>query len=81
MVLMDDERTASSRFLRRVHAADATDQHREAAATAGGEAGFADMYSALLAVLRARGAAVVPSAEGDVVGTVALVQEAVAGRW
>ncbi len=81
VVLMDDKRTATSRFLGRAQAADATEQHREAAAMAGGEAGFAEMYSALLAVVEACDVAVVPSTEGDVVGTLALVRAAVAGRW
>ena len=81
VVLMDEERSASSRFFGRAHALDATEQHREAAAMAGGEAGYAQMYTALLAVCAARGVAVVPSVEGDIVGTVALVQAAVAGRW
>lgn len=48
---------------------------------AGGEAGFADMYAALQSVVKARDLAVVPSSEGDVVCTVALVKAAVAGRW
>ena len=81
VVLMDDERPASSRFLGRVDAADATDQHREAATMAGGEAGFAQMFRALLAVVEARDVVVVPSVDGDVVGTLALVRAAVAGRW
>ena len=81
VVLMDDEASASSRFLGRVHAADATDQHREAAAMAGGEAGFAQMYEALLAVVEARDVAIVTSTEGDVDRTVARVQAAVAKRW
>jgi len=77
---MDEERTATSRFLGRAQVAGATDQHREAAAMAGGEAGFAEMYSRLLAVVKARDAAVVLSTEGDIVGTVALVGATVAGR-
>ncbi len=81
VVLMDDEASAASRFLGRIHAADATDQHREAAAMAGGEEGFTEMYGALLAVVEAREVAVVQSAVNDVDGTLALVQEAVAGRW
>lgn len=81
VVLMDDERAAYSRFFGRVDAADATDQHREAAAMAGSEAGFAGMFSALLAVVEARDVVVVPSVEGDVVETLAEVQAAVAGRW
>ncbi len=81
VVLMDDKRIATSRFLGRHQAEDATDQHREAAAMAGGEAGFSDMYDALLAVVASRDVAVVASAEGDIVGTLARVQAAVAGRW
>ena len=81
VVLMDDERTATSRFFNRVQAPEVTAQHREAAAMAGGEAGYAEMYRALLAVVEARDVAVVPSTEGDIAGTVALVQAAVAGRW
>ena len=81
VVLMDDEQRASSRFLGRVDAVDATEQHREAAAMAGGEAGFAEMFSALLAVVEPRDVVVVPSVEGDVIGTLARVRAAVAGRW
>lgn len=81
VVLMHDERTAASRFFGRVHAPGATEHHREAVAMAGGEAGYAQMYSALRAVVEACDVTVVRSAEGDVVGTVALVQAAVAGRW
>ncbi len=81
VVLMDNKRIATSRFLGRAHAADATEQHREAAAMGGGEAGFAAMYDALLAVVEARDIAVVASTEGDIVGTLALVHAAVAGRW
>jgi len=68
VVLMADEASAVSRFLGRAHAADATDQHREADAMAGGQAGFTEMYSALLAVLGALNVAVVSSAENDVEG-------------
>ena len=81
VVLMDDQRTATSRFFRRVLTPGATRQHQEAAAMAGGEAGYAEMYAALLAVVEARDVAVVPSTEGDIAGTVALVQSAVAGHW
>ncbi len=81
VVLMDDQRPATARFFRRVQAAGASEQHREAGAMAGGEAGYAEMYGALLAVVGARDVVVVPSTEGDIVGTVALVRAAVAGRW
>lgn len=81
VVLMDDDQSASLRFRGRVDAADATDQHREAAAMAGGEAGFAEMYSALLAVVEACDVVIVRSVDGDVARTVALVRAAVAGRW
>ncbi len=36
---------------------------------AGGEASFAKTYSALLAVVEAHDVVVVPSTEGDIVGT------------
>lgn len=81
VVLMDDKPAATSRFFARVHAPGATAQHREAAAMAGGEAGYAAMYEALIAVVEARDVAVVTTTEGDIVGTVARVQAAVAGRW
>ncbi len=81
VVLMDDEASAAARFLGRAHAADATEQHREADAMAGGEAGFTEMYAALLAVLQAPDVAIVRSVEDDVDGTLAAVRAAVAGRW
>lgn len=81
VVLMDDEASATSRFLGRVHAADATDQHREAAAMAGGEAGFGEMDRALHAVAEVRTVWVVASVENDVDGTLASVRAAVSGRW
>jgi hypothetical protein len=81
VVLMDDEASAALRFLGRVYAANVMDQHREAAAMAGGEEGFTEMYGALLAIVEAREVAVVQSAENDVDATLALVQAAVGGRW
>jgi predicted kinase len=82
VVLMDDKRAATTRFLARAHAAEATDQHREAAVMAGGRSGFSEMYDALLAVVKSRDAvAVVASAEGDIAGTLARVHMAATGRW
>lgn len=70
LVLMDSKENAIARFLARADASDAPEQHREAAAQAGGEAGRALMYDALLAVLAARpDAVVVRSAAGEVEGT------------
>lgn len=72
---MDDRQNAIARFLARVDAPDAVEQHREAAALAGGEAELGQLYDGLLAVLAARpGAVVVPSVAGDVEGTLLRLQ-------
>lgn len=82
VVLMDDEDSAASRFLARTDTAVATEQHHEAAAMAGGRAGFAEMYELLQAVVASRrDAQVVASTAGDVAGTVAQVESVLAGRW
>lgn len=82
VVLMDDEDAAATRFLARADAAGATKQHREAAHIAGGRAGFAAMYELLRAVVEARrDISVVASVEGDIAGTLAQVEAALAGRW
>lgn len=47
VALLDDERAAAARFLAREHAPEATEQHLEAAAMAGGESHFDEMYDAL----------------------------------
>lgn len=81
VALVDDEESAAARFLGRAHAPHATEQHREADLMAGGEAGFTEMYAALLTVVQARDVALIRSVEDDVDGTVAAVRAAVAGRW
>lgn len=66
-VLLDDREQAVERFQRRAHSAEATAQHREAAALAGGPEGLRRMYDALRELLPRRPAAkVIPSVEGRV---------------
>jgi hypothetical protein len=80
LVLMDSKASAIARFLARESAPDAADQHREAAAMAGGAAGLARSYDALLSVLAARpDAVVVESVAGDLEGTHLRLRQALAG--
>jgi hypothetical protein len=80
VALMDSKENVIARFLARTCAPDALDQHREAAALAGGEAGLARMYDALLAVLAARpDAVVIESVAGDLDGTRLRLGTALAG--
>ena len=80
VALMDSKQNAIARFLARAAAPEALGQHREAAALAGGEAGLARMYDALLAVLAARpDAVVVPSVAGDLDGTRLRLRTALTG--
>jgi predicted kinase len=82
VVLMDDEQSAASRFLQRTDDVVATQQHREAAAMAGGLAGFSEMYGLLRAVVESRpDVCVVASSDDDISGTLARVEAALAGRW
>jgi predicted kinase len=79
LVLMDSKDNAIARFLARAGAPDAVEQHREAAALAGGAAGLGRCYDGLLAVLAARpDAVVVRSAAGDVEGTLLRLRSALA---
>jgi len=80
IVLMDSKAAAVARFLARASAADASDQHREAAAMAGGEPGLVRFYDDLLAVLAARpDAVVIPSIDGDLDGTYLRLRQVLAG--
>lgn len=80
LALMDSKDNVIARFLARGCAPDASEQHREAAAMAGGEAGLAQLYDDLLAVLAARPDAVlVPSVAGDLEGTRLRLRDALAG--
>lgn len=82
VVLMDDEDAAASRFLARAEGREATEQHLEAAAMAGGRSGFGEMYELLRRVVASRpDVCVVAITEGDVAGTVAQVEATLAGRW
>jgi predicted kinase len=84
VALMDSKQNAIARFLARAAASEALDQHvldqhREAAALAGGEVGLAQSYDGLLAVLAARpDAVVVPSLAGDLEGTRLQLRKALA---
>jgi predicted kinase len=80
IALMDSRDAAIARFLSRAAGPNASDQHREAAELAGGEAGLGQMYDAMQAVLAARpDAVVVQSAEDDIEGTYLRLQQALAG--
>lgn len=80
IALMDSKDNVIARFQTRSSAPDAREQHREATAMAGGEAGLGQMYDALLSMLAARPEAVlVPSVEGDVEGTHLRLRQALAG--
>src|SRR5947209_2153111 len=82
VVLLDAKGSAASRFLARHEAPGATEQHQEAAAMGGGEAGFGELYDALLGVVGARpDAIVVAGTARDAVRTCADVAAAVDGRW
>lgn len=84
VVLMDEEDAAASRFLARTEGREATEQHHEAAAMAGGRSGFGEMYELLRGVVASRPeVSVVASTEGDVAGTLAQVEveATLAGRW
>jgi predicted kinase len=79
IALMDSRENAIARFLARAEAADVSEQHREAAGMAGGEAGLGQMYDALLAVLAARpDAVIVPSMDGAIEGTFLRLRQALA---
>jgi predicted kinase len=79
VVLMDDQEHAIERFMARSRAAGAPEQHREAAAMAGGTAGLTTMYDALLRILTERPAAIViESINGDVPATLRQLQAALA---
>lgn len=80
IVLMDSRQNAIARFLARSAAPDVQEQHREAAAMAGGEADLGQLYDDLQAVLAARPeAVVVHSVAGDVEGTRLRLRQALAG--
>lgn len=82
VVLMDNRAAAIARFHRRLEMADATDQHREAAAMVRGDDDLFGMYDALQELLLAQpDALVVPSADGDVSGTLARLRDALGNRW
>lgn len=82
VVLMDNEDVAASRFLARSETTAATEQHLEAAAMAGGRAGFGEMYALLRAVVASTpDVHVVASVEGDIAGTLTQVDAAIAGLW
>jgi predicted kinase len=77
IALMDSRDNAMARFLARASAPDAREEHREASALAGGEAGLGQMYDGLLSLLAARPEAVlVRSVEGDVEGTLLRLRQA-----
>lgn len=80
LVLMDSRDSAIARFLARAEQPDASAQHRDAAALAGGEPGLARFYDELQAMLAARPDAVlVPSVAGDIEGTWLRLRTVLAG--
>jgi len=80
LALMDSRENVIARFLTRAAAADVQEQHREAAAMAGGEAGLGKLYDALLAVLAARpDAIIVHAVEGDIDGTHQRLRQVLSG--
>ncbi len=80
VVLMDSRDNAIARFLARTSAPDASPQHREAAAMAGGESGLKQLYDELLAMLaRCPDAVLVQSVAGDLEGTWLRLRTVLAG--
>jgi predicted kinase len=81
VVLMDTRANALARFAARAGDPDLAAHHAEAAATAGGAAGLAEMYDRLVAMLATRpDAVVIASRAGEVDATYAALLETLGER-
>ena len=80
IVLMDSRTSAVERFNSRTDRPDVSEMHRVAARLAGGDAGLAQTYDRLQAVVEQRGSTVVQSKVGDPEGTYAAVLAALGER-